>query len=120
MHADDTLVIISTGEDLLIRKCNVVLYYFCRNKLNFGKSGYILTVEKNKKKTNHVINNGYIKYKNVIKYLSTVFSPINALGVYLIFEIFRGVYWRGALNRGAFIKKTKKTHKKCLKTVLKV
>ena len=47
LHADDT-VVLSTQEDLFIQKCNIMLQYFDINKLklNLGKSGYMIIVNK--------------------------------------------------------------------------
>ena len=71
LHADDT-VIISTQENLFIQKCNIMLQYFSENKLklNLGKSGYMVITNDSKIRKNKLeINNGYLKYKNVMKYL---------------------------------------------------
>ena len=51
--------------------------YFKQNRLNLnlGKSGYlIITTDKKKRKTNLTMNNGFIKYKNILKYLGILIS----------------------------------------------
>ena len=76
LHAGDTLII-STKRSLFIQKCNIMLEYFCKNKLklNLGKSGYITIICKpTDLKTPIDLNNGTLKYKNQITYLGVIFS----------------------------------------------
>ena len=76
LHADDTLII-STREDLFLKKCNIMLEYFAHNKLklNLGKSGYlVITADKHKRKPKLQLNKGDVKYKQVMKYLGILIS----------------------------------------------
>ena len=76
LHADDTLII-STQEELFLKKCNIMLEYFEHNKLklNLGKSGYlVITNDKDKRKPRLQLNKGDVQYKKVMKYLGILIT----------------------------------------------
>ena len=76
LHADDT-VILSTDRNLFISKCNHMLKYFDENqlKLNLSKSEYlIINGKENDTKDSLLLNNGYLGYKSVVKYLGIKIS----------------------------------------------
>ena len=81
LHADDTLII-TTKRSLFIQKCNIMLEYFCKNKikLNIRKSGYItINGKPTDLKTPIDLNNGTLKYKNQITYLGVIFSDTSRI-----------------------------------------
>ena len=81
LHADDTLIT-RTKRSLFIQKCNIMLEYFCKNKLklNLGKSGYItINGKPTDLKTPIDLNNGTLKYKNQITYLGVIFSDTSRI-----------------------------------------
>ena len=76
LHADDTLIL-STSETSFVSKCNIMLQYFKENKLNLNlkKSGYlVITKIRLLQRKNILINNGLLKYKEVLKYLGIFIS----------------------------------------------
>ena len=76
LHADDTLIL-STQRSLFIKKCNIMIEYFNKNKLklNLKKSGYLFIggKENDLKETIH-LDNGILTYKPQICYLGVLFS----------------------------------------------
>ena len=51
----------------------------------------------------------YTSNDGIYKTLVLLYSPINPQGVYLIFEVFRGIFIRGIDKRGVFITKIQKS-----------
>ena len=80
LHADDTIVL-STEEDLFVRKCNVMIEYFRINKLklNLGKSGFTCIGGNADSTHNLMLDNGSLQYKHQLKYLGILISDTGSV-----------------------------------------
>ena len=81
LHADDT-ALVSTNQQLFMKKCNTMLKYLEINKLslNLSKSSYMIINGNNATpKTNIKLDNGMLSYKPTVVYLGAIISDSGSI-----------------------------------------